>query len=192
MGRGGGKLFARLKDGVLAVALLFLGILIVAKLDGLNETRSLGVFMAIDGDTLSRHGERYRIVGIDAPELQQTCRRGQDDWACGQDARAYLAAVMGEGSLACTGNSRDRYRRLLVRCRAGDVDLGAAMVAAGLAVRTEYFLYGAEERQAQSDARGLWGATFEMPSDWRRERKAADIETPLAGFAELVRSLTGW
>lgn len=31
----------------------------------------------IDGDTLVMTGERFRLLGIDAPELDQTCALGQ-------------------------------------------------------------------------------------------------------------------
>jgi len=39
----------------------------------------------IDGDTLEIHGERIRILDIDAPESRQTCRAlSGSEWKCGQ------------------------------------------------------------------------------------------------------------
>jgi len=47
----------------------------------------------IDGDSLRTGSEEIRLVGIDAPELRQTCRDGQDrEWSCGRAAKARLAA----------------------------------------------------------------------------------------------------
>ena len=37
----------------------------------------------IDGDTIVVAGERIRLQGIDAPELQQTCTAYGQPWACG-------------------------------------------------------------------------------------------------------------
>ena len=45
----------------------------------------------IDGDTLEIHGERIRILDIDAPETRQPCQ-DQDgaEWRCGQKAALAL------------------------------------------------------------------------------------------------------
>jgi endonuclease YncB( thermonuclease family) len=46
----------------------------------------------IDADTLDIHGQRIRILDIDAPESGQTCT-DQDSkaWRCGQEAALALA-----------------------------------------------------------------------------------------------------
>src|SRR5262245_32000118 len=65
---------------------------------------------AIDGDSLRSGTEEVRIMGIDAPELNQTCRdeRGRG-WACGREARKQLSALIARGEVRCTPNGRDRY-----------------------------------------------------------------------------------
>mgnify|MGYP001098927974 CR=1 FL=1 len=75
----------------------------------------------IDGDTLSLTGIRVRLQGIDAPESKQTCEREAAQWSCGQEARETLAALVGSGSISCTGQKNDRWGRLLARCRSGSV-----------------------------------------------------------------------
>ncbi|HET9395053.1 MAG TPA: thermonuclease family protein, partial [Nitrospiraceae bacterium] len=50
----------------------------------------------IDRDTLEIHGERMRMLDIDAPESRQTCQ-DQDGaaWRCGQQAALALADWIG-------------------------------------------------------------------------------------------------
>lgn len=192
MRRKSGRKIRPFKDGVIAALILVLGTLISAKLDGLGTERFSGRFNAVDGDTVARNGERFRLVGIDAPELSQTCQRGQQDWPCGADAKAYLSALLKRDVVDCSGNKHDRYQRLLVRCSIGGRDVAAQMVAAGFAVTTEYFLFSREQAAAQSEKAGIWAGTFMQPGDWRREHKAAEMDAPLAGVLSQVRYLLGW
>jgi endonuclease YncB( thermonuclease family) len=47
----------------------------------------------IDGDTIEIHGERIRILDIDAPESRQTCTADDGtEWRCGQQAALRLSA----------------------------------------------------------------------------------------------------
>ena len=45
-----------------------------------------GTARAGDGDSLTIGATRIRLFGIDAPELNQTCQRGDRAWSCGQAA----------------------------------------------------------------------------------------------------------
>lgn len=127
-----------------------------------------------DGDTLSSGTERIRLIGVDAPDMKQTCRdaRGQN-WACGLAARDRLAALIAQGTVACAPQGRDRDGRRLAVCSAGDIaDLGRALVREGYAVSdiAGDRRYLAEESAARDAGRGLWSGAFERPSDWRRRR----------------------
>lgn len=192
MRRKSGGPLRLLKDGIIAVLILVLGTLIAARLDGMNEERFSGLFAAIDGDTIARDGERFRLIGIDAPELGQSCMRDAQQWPCGREAKAYVQTLLRGGAVECSGSERDRYRRLLVRCRIGERDLAGQIVKAGYAVTTEYFLFSNEQAHAQDRKAGIWSGTFERPGDWRRENKAADMDVPLAGLLGLVRHILGW
>ena len=125
---------------------------------------------SIDGDSLRTANEEIRLVGIDAPELSQTCRdeRGTE-WSCGREAHARLRALLSRGRVECISTSKDRYGRTLAICSAGPVvDVGEAMVRAGYAVDFMSGGYRGAEAEARAEKRGIWRGTFEPPQDWRR------------------------
>jgi endonuclease YncB( thermonuclease family) len=127
---------------------------------------------AVDGDSLDIAGERVRLLGIDAPELHQTCADAAgDDYPCGRDAARALADLVRGKPVTCTPLDHDRYDRDVVRCTADGRDLGDAMVRSGHAVELARFssgAYTAAEREARAARRGLWAGRFEEPAAWRR------------------------
>jgi endonuclease YncB( thermonuclease family) len=135
---------------------------------------SAGYVHVIDGDTLRADGERIRLVGIDAPELSQTCFDAQKrEWSCGRAARARLIALISHEQVACIPQGRDRYGRTLATCSAGHVaDLGEALVRDGYAVDYRRFTdqYLTVEQEARDAGRGIWRGTFERPELWRHRR----------------------
>lgn len=156
-----------------AVAVLFgLCALLVVRLEDVSLRTLSGGARAIDGDTLAVAGQRMRLKGIDAFERDQTCRRGEADYACGAEAWRALADLARGGAVTCAGRTTDRYGRLLAVCEAGGRDLNAAMVESGWALA--WGAYEGEERQARSARRGAWDGTFDTPADWRARRGAAE------------------
>lgn len=194
MRRNGGRRgrFSAMRDGGLFLATVFLGILIAAKLDQINSETHVGRFFVIDGDTLSKGDERFRLLGIDAPELAQTCLRGGGSWPCGLEARGALQRLATAREFSCSGSSRDRYGRQLVYCTADGKDVSSEMVSAGFAVASGYFQFSAEQARARREERGIWAGEFEKPSEWRREHRAADLETLTTGFLTVIRHFLGW
>lgn len=156
-----------LRDGVVGVSMLLLALLIVAKLDRKAERDFAGELVVVDGDTLSNRQGRARLEGIDAPERSQTCK-GRDGvaWRCGAEARRRLAGLLAAPDFLCKGGALDRYGRLLVRCRAGEIDVNALMVREGFAVA--YGGYSAEEAAARRAGSGIWNGSFDRPEVWRR------------------------
>lgn len=91
-----------------------------------------GPFYAIDGDTLAKGHERYRLLEIDAPEMPGHCRPGRhcvegDPWM----AQARLQQLIDQPGAACVGSKRDYYGRLLVHCTANGRDVGQQLLAEG-------------------------------------------------------------
>lgn len=129
--------------------------------------------VSIDGDTLrAGDGAEYRIFGIDAPELHQTCKEANGkSWACGRAAKARLTTLIKGGNVTCAARDKDRFGRIVAVCSAQGVpDLGDAMVRQGYAIDLGGAAgnpYHQAEVEAQAGKRGIWRGTFERPSDWR-------------------------
>lgn len=139
---------------------------------------------AVDGDTLRLGGERIRLLGLDAPERAQICEDAAGaDWACGEAARTFLARQLAGAAVSCTPSGHDRYGRLLARCRAGETDLAAAVVAAGLAIPEGD--YGREARAAQAAKAGIWAGRFTTPAAWRAAHDGG-------GENDLLSTLRAW
>lgn len=179
------------KAGDIALTLALFGLLalVAARFETGPKITAEGAARIADGDSLEIDGQRIRLAGIDAPELDQSCRRGDQAYDCGREARKVLVDLAGQVDLACEGNRYDRYDRLLAQCSAGGRNLNEQMVALGWAVA--YGDYGDAERQARQARRGLWAGEFERPQDWRRMHGGL-AEAPhdaLAGIGDWLRGL---
>ncbi|MEI4487011.1 thermonuclease family protein [Frigidibacter sp. MR17.14] len=133
-----------------------------------------------DGDTLRIGGERVRLYGIDAPELAQTCSRSDGrDWPCGRWSREKLA-VLASGEIRCEGIERDRYKRLVARCRGPGGDIGAAMVEAGAAFAYRRYAldYVDAEKRAAIAGLGIWQGEAEAPAAFRAAGQPAPQPAP--------------
>ncbi len=93
---------------------------LVALLPAIALADISGPAREIDGDTLEIAGERFRLDGIDAPELAQTCWHENGEYPCGRIARAaMLDLIAGEDTVTCETRGKDRYGRWLAVCFAG-------------------------------------------------------------------------
>ena len=153
------------RRGSLFTLLLFSAMVVAIRMLDVPDASLAGAGTAHDGDTFTIGTERVRLAGIDAPELDQTCRDGEREVACGRLAREELAGFLAGDAVRCEPEGRDRYGRLLARCRVDGHDLGRAMVAAGWALA--YGDYRVEEAEARAARRGLWRTEFVPPQDWR-------------------------
>jgi len=126
------------------------------------------VEMINDGDTvtlLDTAGQRVRVrlVGIDAPELDQPM---------GRESRAALAAKLAGGIVRVEGDARDQHGRLLGTLRLDDRDLNREMVAEGWAWAFTGFAEDSDLIAAESAARrarrGVWADPQPLPPrQWR-------------------------
>jgi endonuclease YncB( thermonuclease family) len=151
----------------LAVALIASG----AHADTLTGRASV-----IDGDIIEIHGERIRILDIDAPESGQLCFKKSESidegaWPCGQQAALALAEWIGEQTVSCDAASKDKHRRWLARCAVAGQDMGEWLAASGWVVPyrdcTCEVVRQAADR-AKAAQLGIWSSNFTMPWEWRK------------------------
>ena len=132
--------------------------------------------VATDGDTLRVNDRMFRLDGIDAPEIDQTCL---DDsakvWPCGVEARDRLNAHINNRPVQCEDRGPDPFypkRRMGICLIPGEaLTLNQWLVLEGWAINFEPYAKGRftdEESDARENWRGIWGACFAEPRDVRR------------------------
>ena len=134
-----------------------------------------GFAEAIDGNTLTLTTSAdttiiIRLHAVDAPDLIQTCRIGEDIWDCGREAKSTLAGLVDGQNLECLACGTDERGRTLATCLDGERDIGAAMVRSGMALGRAFFSNAlhASEARAEMEGLGLWQGDFVDPQAWRR------------------------
>lgn len=146
-----------------------------------------GRFTAIDGDSLKRGAQEYRLHAIDAPELRQNCETANGvSYPCGRRAHEALRSLIGNRELSCSAIETDRYGRLVAICRAETTDIAGEMVRIGWAVayRQHGIHYIGTEGEAKAQRLGLWQGRFQNPDEWRRERRKAIVRGSMAEEVE--------
>ena len=122
--------------------------------------------------TRSRSARRgVRLFGVDAPEGRQSCTRDGREWACGDEAAAQAAPLVGDRTVSCTRRDVDTYGRIVAVCRSGTDGPRRRDGARG--IRTAYRRYSDdyvdEENEARAARRGIWAGEFTSPEDYRRD-----------------------
>jgi endonuclease YncB( thermonuclease family) len=151
-------------------------ILLLALFSQAHAGEISGRARVIDGDTIVIGATHIRLYGIDAPEARQTCTGPSGyPYACGTLASYAMRQLAERQAVRCEERDRDRYGRTVAVCWAGAVELNRAMVQQGWAVayRRYSLAYIADENEARLAHRGIWNGTFQLPWDWRRERREA-------------------
>ena len=128
-----------------------------------------------DGDGFVAAGLRIRLLGMDAPEIEQVCLDEEGrEWPCGKRARWRLYELLAGREIEVRIHDVDRYGRLLATCRVGGRDVGETMVREGLAVCYRSDRYKEAEREALHHRRGMWRGAHQTPESWRRCHRGDD------------------
>ena len=128
----------------------------------------------IDGDTLIINDIRYRLYGIDAPEIKQKCNdsRGKD-YFCGKKAKTFMHSMIVNKNVKCNKKDKDKYQRILAICFVGKKNLNKLMVRSGWALAYTFFSkdYVNDENYANRNNLGIWNGNFVKPWEWRRKKR---------------------
>ncbi|WP_422365800.1 thermonuclease family protein [Pelagibius sp.] len=123
----------------------------------------------IDGDSLEVAGRVFDLPGIDAPELDQRCRRKERDYPCGSLAQAALMDLTAGVDVVCRRLSDQK-----ARCSAGGYDLSEGMIYTGWALippANAGSPFATLQQQAEERQHGLWKGSFVTPWDWRQGQR---------------------
>jgi len=144
---------------------------------GIQDAEAIsGKPRVVDGDSLNFGPVAVRLHGIDAPERDQLCSRNSQEWRCGFEATAALAALVENHWVNCSEIDKDRYGRIIAVCSIGGplgVELNREMVATGWAIAYRRYStdYVTDEMEAQKSRLGIWSGSFVAPEQWRRGKR---------------------
>ncbi len=135
-----------------------------------NSTNFKKEVRIIDGDTIHVNTIKYRLYGIDAPEMKQLCKMKEKDYDCGVKSKEFLVSLIGNQSLKCNQKDIDRYKRIVAECFIGQININKELVRNGwaLAYRDYSRDYVTDEEFAQRNNLGMWKGTFIHPKKWRK------------------------
>ncbi len=176
----------------------------ICSLFALSLTLSLGAFSAgaqtvsgmvrvIDGDTFDLGGTRIRLHGIDALEARQTCEtEGGQPWACGDWTTREVRDRYQGAEAQCEELDRDRYERIVARCRIDGVDVGQALVQDGLAFAYRKYSmdYDLDEKAAFVEARGIHGFKTMSPARYRVTRRSGAEPVRAEGSCQIKGNIS--
>ena len=157
--------------------ILFLILLSNAKAEEIS-----GFSKIIDGDTIHIGKYKFRLEGIDAPEMRQLCKKESlnisfiigftfyKDYRCGKVSKEKLKAKINRSEIKCISTSKDKYKRYIATCFKGKTNLNQWMVRNGLAIAYRRYSkkYVLDEEFAKENKLGLWQGKFMNPEKWRK------------------------
>ena len=141
-----------------------------------------GVAEIIDGDTVYINNDKFRLEGIDAPEMRQQCKKESlkissiigftfyKDYNCGKISKEKLISKINGSEIKCIFTTKDKYKRYIATCFKGKTNQNQWMVRNGLAVAYRRYSkkYVPDEDFAKENKLGLWQGKFMNPEKWRK------------------------
>ena len=106
-----------------------INILIVFLVFLISSFSNASILKIIDGDTIHIGKMKYRLYGIDAPEIKQECKRNNKKYLCGEEATKFLESLIEDDeNVSCVNRKIDRYKRIVAVCYHLNEDLSKLMV----------------------------------------------------------------
>lgn len=107
--------------------------------------------------------------------MKQKCRDKKGlEWTCGKASKAFLEGLITGREIECEAKNVDKYKREVVVCKAGTLDINSELVKAGYAVA--YTRYSKDyinmQEYAEQHQLGIWEGSFMLPEEYRRENSA--------------------
>ena len=141
-----------------------------------------GIPKVVDGDTVHINNYKFRLEGIDAPEMRQQCKKESlkissligftfyKDYSCGKVSKEKLITKIDTTEIKCISSSKDRYKRYIATCFKGKTNLNQWMVRNGFAIAYRRYSkkYVPDEVYAKENKLGLWQGKFIEPEKWRK------------------------
>ena len=141
-----------------------------------------GIPKVVDGDTIHINNYKFRLEGIDAPEMRQQCKKESfkisffigftfyKDYSCGRVSKEKLITKIDTTEIKCISSSKDRYKRYIATCYKGKTNLNQWMVRNGFAIAYRRYskTYVSDEEFAKENKLGLWKGKFMEPEKWRK------------------------
>ena len=153
-------------------------VLVLLLVPALASADIRGTVRVIDADTIDVGSTRVRLHAIDAPEVDQSCETEQGlPFACGAWVTAQVRALYDGRQATCLRRDTDRHGRTVATCSVAGADMGAEIVAAGLAFayRRYGMDYDLDEKSAYVADRGLHGFRVQSPAQFRQTRAKGRI-----------------
>ncbi|NDF77786.1 MAG: thermonuclease family protein [Betaproteobacteria bacterium] len=124
----------------------------------------------VDGDTIHIDNIKYRLFGIDAPEIKQVCEKNNKKIQCGVIAKNALIIKIGDKIPECIVKDKDRYQRLVADCFVDKESLSKFMVREGYALAYAQYSndFLEDEKYAKENNNGIWSMNFQIPSEYRK------------------------
>jgi endonuclease YncB( thermonuclease family) len=132
---------------------------------------------AIDGDTVAID---YRLLGADAFEKRQLCRRDDGCWPCGKAAQDFASLLLKRSEVTLRTVGTASYGRPVATVEVDGKDLGEALIENGFALPRPDFLkadpwrasrYQAAYDRAVAAHAGAHAGYFLDPADWRHGKR---------------------
>ena len=129
-----------------------------------------GIPKVIDGDTIHINNYKFRLEGIDAPEIFQTCVASEGKVACGKISKNLLIEKVTNNKISCTDEGKDFYGRVLGECFVNGESLSRYLVREGFAFAYRKYSdkFISDEEYAKSNRLGMWSMKFQYPWDYRK------------------------